>query len=159
MSENLSALSFRQGISPSVFERMADDASPETIHRLGEDTLFGDAMTLGAASFYDVLNPENAAKKIRVCNGSACLCAGTQQQLQKELAGHFDAEEIGGVCCLGRCHEGRSFQYQGRNFSGMTADAIQALFTDGAGDPGGRHAVVSILQPALLTAPFPGTAR
>ena len=156
MSENLSALSFRQGISPSVFERMADGASPETIHRLGEDTLFGDAMTLGAASFYDAMNPEKAVKKIRVCNGSACLCAGTQEQLRKELAGHFDAEEIGGVCCLGRCHEGRSFQYQGRNFSGMTADAIHALFTNGAGDPGGRHAVVSMLQPALLTAPFPG---
>ena len=134
---------------------------PETIHRLGRESLFGDAMTQGAISFYDFLKAENAAVKVRVCNGSACLCAGTQERLKSRLGGYFTAEEIGDVCCLGRCHEGGAFQYQGRNYSGRTEDELDLLFEEGVGYGADHHAVVSGLEPALLTAPFPGmeTAR
>ena len=153
MSENLSALSFREGAAPYVFERLA--AAPDAAHTLGEASRFGAAMTLGAASFYDVPRKEEAVKKVRVCNGSACLCAGTQDGLRGDLAAHFQAAEIGSVCCLGRCHEGRAFQFNGRNYSGVPAAALASIFTGGTGDPGGRHAVATTMQTPQLTAPGP----
>ena len=88
MSENLSALSFRKSAGKNLFERMVEAAektgtaaAPETVRRMGEESLFGDAITLGAVSFYDFLKKENAGKKVFVCNGSACLCAGTQERV------------------------------------------------------------------------------
>ena len=160
MSENLSALSFRKSAGKNLFERMVDAAdtaaTPETVHRLGEESLFGDAITLGAVSFYDFLKKENAGKKVFVCNGSACLCAGTQEKLRHALGGHFKAEEIGHICCLGRCHQGGAFQFDGRNFSGQSGAAMDALFSTGKGDDADRYAVVSALPEPMLTAVFPG---
>ena len=163
MSKNLSALSFRKGTEKNLFERMVDAADqigtaekPGFVHSLGEESLFGDAVTLGAVSFYDFLKKENEGKKVFVCNGSACLCAGTQDKLHHDLEGHFPKEEIGHICCLGRCHEGGAFQYQGKNYSGQPVESLEALFRTGAGDSEDRYEVVSHLQPAQLTAPFLG---
>jgi NADH-quinone oxidoreductase subunit F len=163
MSENLSALSFRKSAGKNLFERMVDAADrtgtaamPDTVHALGEESLFGDAITLGAVSFYDFLKKENAGKKVFVCNGSACLVAGTQQKLHDALGRSFSEKEIGHICCLGRCHQGGAFQYEGRNFSGQSDTALGELFTTGKGDAEDRYEVVSHLQPAQLTAPFPG---
>jgi NADH:ubiquinone oxidoreductase subunit F (NADH-binding) len=163
MSRNLSSLSFRQGTDKNLFERMvsaADEAGTAEkagfVHGLGKESLFGDAITLGAVSFYDFLKKENEGKKVFVCNGSACLCAGTQERLHGQLGGYFKEEEIGHICCLGRCHEGGAFQYGGRNFSGQPAEALEKLFKSGEGDAEDRYAVVSHLQPAVLTAEFPG---
>ena len=85
MSENLSALSSRKGIEKNLFERMVDaGAAAETdavVRGMGEESLFGDAVTLGAVSFYDFLKKENAGKKVFICNGSACLCAGDRKSV------------------------------------------------------------------------------
>ncbi|MDZ4404865.1 NADH-ubiquinone oxidoreductase-F iron-sulfur binding region domain-containing protein [Prosthecobacter sp.] len=163
MSKNLSALSFRKGVEKNVFERMVDAADKagtaaknETVHPLGADTLFGDAVTLGAVSFYDFLKKENEGKKVFICNGSACLCAGTQDKLHHTLETHFKQDEIGHICCLGRCHQGGALQYQGKNYSGQSDTALGDLFKTGKGDHEDRYAVVSHLQPAQLTAEFPG---
>ena len=163
MSENLSALSFRKGIEKNLFERMVDAAAAtgtaetdETVRQMGEESLFGDAVTLGAVSFYDFLKKENAGKKVFVCNGSACLCAGTQDGLRRELGAHFQETEIGHICCLGRCHQGGAFQYDGRNFSGQDARQIESLAETGEGDSADRYAVVSALPEPILTAPFSG---
>ena len=163
MSRNLSSLSFRKGVEKNIFERMvaaADEAGTaekgDFVHGLGVESLFGDAVTLGAVSFYDFLKKENEGKKVFVCNGSACLCAGTQEKLHHELEGHFAAGEIGHICCLGRCHEGGAFQYQGRNYSGQSEAALGELFKTGKGDDADRYSVASALQPAQLTAEFPG---
>jgi NADH-quinone oxidoreductase subunit F len=163
MSKNLSHLSFRHGIEKNVFERMVDAAAEtgsaagaEVVRPMGEATLFGDAVTLGAVSFYDFLKKENEGKKVFLCNGSACLCAGTQERLHHELERHFDAKEIGHICCLGRCHSGGAFQYQERNYSGLNAMEIQNLCETGEGDSRDRYAVVSALKEPLLTAAFPG---
>lgn len=79
MSKNLSALSFRKGVEKNVFERMVDAADKagtaeknDVVRQMGQDHLFGDAITLGAVSFYDFLKKENEGKKVFVCNGSAC---------------------------------------------------------------------------------------
>lgn len=163
MSKNLSALSFRKGIEKNVFERMVDAADKagtaeknDVVHQMGQDHLFGDAITLGAVSFYDFLKKENEGKKVFVCNGSACLCAGTQDKLHHTLETHFKKEEIGHICCLGRCHEGAALQYQGKNYSGQSDAALSDLFKTGSGDSEDRYAVVSHLQPAILTAEFKG---
>ncbi len=161
MSKNLSALSFRLGTEKNLFERMVDAADKQgtaekndTVRSLGEASLFGDAVTLGAVSFYDFLKKENEGKKVFICNGSACLCAGTQEALHHDLETHFKADEIGHICCLGRCHQGDAFQYEGKNYSGQNAAALDTLFKTGTGDAEDRYAVVSHLQPAQLTAPF-----
>ena len=166
MSRNLSSLSFRQGVEKNLFERMVDAADmrgtaeiPDTVHRMGEESLFGDAVTLGAVSFYDFLKKENEGKKVFVCNGSACLCAGTQEKLHHELGTHFKAEEIGHICCLGRCHQGGAFQFNGANYSGQSDAQLTSIFKDGKGDSSDRYEVVSHLQPAQLTAPFPGVGK
>jgi NADH-quinone oxidoreductase subunit F len=163
MSENLSALSFRSSAEKNLFERMVEAAdkagtaaTPEVVRRMGEESLFGDAITLGAVSFYDFLKKENAGKKVFVCNGSACLCAGTQSKLHQELGGLFKEEEIGHICCLGRCHQGGAFQYQGRNYSGQNQSQIEGLVETGEGDSTDRYAVVSALPEPILTAAFPG---
>jgi NADH-quinone oxidoreductase subunit F len=163
MSRNLSSLSFRKDAEKNLFERMVEAAEadgvaekPEFVRKLGEDSLFGDALTLGAVSFYDFLKKENAGKKVFVCNGSACLLAGTQHKLHDDLRAHFKEEEIGHICCLGRCHECGSFQYQGRNYSGRKRNELDKLFESGEGDAADRYAVVSALETPLLTAPFPG---
>ncbi len=166
MSENLSALSFRKSADKNLFERMVEAAEKTgsaadapTVHALGEESLFGDAITLGAVSFYDFLKKENAGKKVFVCNGSACLTAGTQEKLHDALGRSFKHQEIGHICCLGRCHQGGAFQYEGRNFSGQSDAALDALCKTGKGDSADRYAVVSHLQPAQLTAPFPGIEK
>jgi len=163
MSKNLSALSFRRGLEPNLFERMVEAAeakgtaeTAETVHALGKEYLFGDALTLGAVSFYDFLKKENEGKKVLLCNGSACLCAGTQDQLHRDAAAHFPEAEIGHICCLGRCHEGGAFQYEGQNYSGLSKASLETLFTTGEGDGTDRYEVVSALDSAVLTAPFPG---
>ena len=163
MSRNLSALSFRKGLDRNVFDRMGQAAAAtgtaETdseLRRLGEESLFGDAVTLGAVSFYDFLKKKNAGKRAFLCNGSACLCAGTQGSLHAEIARHLPEQEITHICCLGRCHQGGAFQFEGRNYSGLTPDGIARLLTTGQGDPTDTYAVVSDLAEPILTAPFPG---
>ena len=156
MSKNLSHLSFRKGVDKNVFERMvqaADQAgtaeTPGFVRGLGEESLFGDAVTLGAVSFYDFTKKENAHKKVFVCNGSACLCAGTQDKLHHDLEKNFKNEEIGHICCLGRCHEGGALQYQGKNYSGQSDSALGEERADR------REALAHQRDPRLRAAAFP----
>ena len=115
MSENLGELSKRKGIDRNLFDLLGKAASktgtPSSaeIQALAEEFLMGTANVYGTASFYDFLKPENEGKKVFVCNGSACLLAGTQDAVKTELGKHFKAEEIGEMCCLGRCHENKCF--------------------------------------------------
>lgn len=151
------------------FERMVEAAEAtgtaadqETIHKMSEEHLVGDAITLGAVSFYDFLKKGNQGKKVFICNGSACLCAQSQQTLAKDIGKHFKEEEIGHICCLGRCHEASAFQYQDQNYSGKSGAGLDSIF-----DPEKKAAetsdlsqdnyqVESTLTPPILTADFPG---
>jgi len=163
MSKNLSHLSYRQGVEKNLFERMVEAAdatgtaeTPAHVRELAHTSLFGDAVTLGAVSAYDFLKAENAHKKVFLCNGSACLCAGTQDRLHQELQSHFKPEEVGHICCLGRCHQGGAFQYEGRNYSGLPHEDLEGLFTTGNGNSKDHYEVVSRLPSPQLTAPFHG---
>ena len=128
MSSNISELSGRKGLQENLFEQLGllakekGTPSNEQLEKLASDFLIGKANTYGSASFYDFTREENKGKKVYVCSGSACLCAGTQDKVQQTLLQHFAADEIGEMCCLGRCHENSAFHCNGINYSG---DAIQ----------------------------------
>lgn len=133
MSKNLSELSGRQGLSNNLFEKIGDSAiatgtpDQETLDQLAKEFLMGTANTYGTATFYDFMKPENKGKKIYVCNGSACLCAGTQDDLIAKVKDHFEEAEIGHMTCLGRCHENSSFHLGGKNYSGNAIDELDEL--------------------------------
>lgn len=124
MSKNLSELSGRKGIVDNLFERIGNLATsagtPDTpdLEQLAKEFLVGKANTYGTMSFYDFTKPENKDKKVYLCNGSACLCANTQEKVKVELLKHFNGYEIGHMTCLGRCHENAAFHIDGRNYSG-----------------------------------------
>ena len=124
MSKNLSELSGRKGLEDNLFNRIGELAKPDgtpsidELDKLAKEFLIGTANTYGTASFYDFLKPENKGKKVYVCNGTACLCAGTQDKVTKDLSKHFQSDQIGHMTCLGRCHENSAFHLNGKNYSG-----------------------------------------
>ena len=138
MSKNLSELSGRQGLSNNLFDRYGqltqERGTPEKeeLAQLAEEFLVGSANTYGAVTFYDFLKPANQGKKIYLCNGSVCLCAGTQDQLKESLLAHFKEEEIGQMCCLGRCHENAALHYNGHNYSDVDPADISAIIENGS---------------------------
>lgn len=125
MSKNLSELSARQGLKNNLFENLSKSDLDKK--QIAKDFLIGDASVSGTISFYDFLKDENCNKKIYVCNGSACLCAGTQDKLTSELTKYFDNSEIGHMTCLGRCHENSAFHFNGNNYSALSHLQIQNI--------------------------------
>jgi len=133
MSKNLSYLGGRRGIGENLFEKLGKAAeetgtpSKEAMENLRKEFLVGKGNVFGTTTFYDFLKPENQGKKVYLCNGSACLTAGTQPGLKEKLEKHFSVNEIGEMCCLGRCHENYSFYYEGKNYSGNAIEQIESI--------------------------------
>lgn len=159
MSRNLSELSGRGGIVDNLFEKMGE-ASQETgtpakedLNKLAEEFLIGKSSTYGAVTFYDFMKPENKGKKVYVCNGSACLCAGTQDSVHDTLSNHFEADEIGHMTCLGRCHENGAFHYAGKNYSAKSNVEVAAILS-GHGSNLDNYYVDA--NKTVLTAPYAG---
>ncbi|WP_196885774.1 NADH-ubiquinone oxidoreductase-F iron-sulfur binding region domain-containing protein [Aureivirga sp. CE67] len=134
MSKNLSELSGKKGITDNLFEKLGiaskelGTPSSERLEELAQEFLIGKANTYGATSFYDFMKPENKGKKAYVCNGSACVCARTQENVQEELEKYLQPEEIGHITCLGRCHENGAFQFQDKNYSAKSNEEIKEIF-------------------------------
>ncbi|MFK8013419.1 MAG: NAD(P)H-dependent oxidoreductase subunit E, partial [Marinicellaceae bacterium] len=122
MSKNISELSARQGLKNNLFENLAKPDLNKK--KIAQQFLIGDSSVTGTMSFYDFLKDENKDKKVYVCNGSACLCAGTQEKLKHQLSQHFETNEIGHMTCLGRCHENSAFNYKGKNYSALSENQI-----------------------------------
>jgi NADH-quinone oxidoreductase subunit F len=161
MSKNLSALSGRKGLEDNLFRKLKAAAantgtpSPERLRELADEYLFGQANLLGAASFYDFLKPGNEGKKAWVCNGSACLVAGTQSGIHKALENVFQPNEIGEVCCLGRCHENGAFKVGSQNYSGIKPENIPDILLEKQAPVSDRYTVASAGE-KVLTSDFPG---
>jgi NADH-quinone oxidoreductase subunit F len=173
MSRNISSLSGREGkeLDDPLWDRLQAAAartgtpSEAELTEIADHYLIGEAITYGTSSFYDFLKKENEGKKAYVCNGSACLVAGTQEHVHHELAKHFKAEEIGHMCCLGRCHENSAFHVGGLNYSGTSAERIGEILKEA---PKGvsssailkhsgmdHHHVGTTMAEPILTAPMP----
>lgn len=133
MSKNGSILSGKKGLDNNLFDKLGqlskENGTPDiaSMEALAEAFLIGKAQVYGTASFYDFTRPENAGKKAYVCNGSACLTAGTQDLVRSKLESHFEEHEIGEMCCLGRCHEAAAYHVDGCNHSGKDIDTQQPL--------------------------------
>lgn len=160
MSKNLSELSKRQGLKNNLFDKLGQLAisngtpNKEELAKLANEFLMGNANTYGTASFYDFLKEENREKKVYLCSGSACMLANTQDNLKEGIKKHFKDEEIGKMCCLGRCHENHAFHYQGVNYSGASID-YSKVFKEG-GVYGLDNYNVKSYGETILTAEFPG---
>lgn len=136
MSKNLSELSGRKGLEDNLFDRMGKlaerDGAPDNteLDKLAKEFLIGSANTYGTSTFYDFLKPENKGKKAYVCNGTACVCAGTQDKVKEELSNHLSEDEIGHMTCLGRCHENSAFNYGGQNYSGSALNELDTIIKE-----------------------------
>lgn len=133
MSKNLGELAGRKGIDQTLFESLGNAAgqtgtpSTERMEELANQFIFGKANVFGTVSFYDFLKPGNQGKKVYLCNGTACMTAGTQPAVKQKLLEHYQETEIGEMCCLGRCHENSSFHINGHNYSGTAIEDISNL--------------------------------
>jgi NADH-quinone oxidoreductase subunit F len=162
MSKNLSELSGRKGIEDNLFDRLGKLAKPtgapstDEMEKLAQEFLVGKANTFGTASFYDFLRPENKGKKVYVCNGTACVCAGTQDAVLHKLNTKFKSTEIGHMTCLGRCHENSAFHYNGKNYSGDAIDSLTFQNEDNSGKNMDNYNVQAS-GTTILTKPFTST--
>ena len=131
MSKNISKLSGRKGLKDNLFKRMINTASKskngKEIKQLAEEYHVGMSTIHGAESFYEFLRPEHKEKKAWICNGSACMCAGTQGKVREKLSKKLGKDKIGMMFCLGHCYETSSFHYNGHNYSGNDIDQIDEI--------------------------------
>jgi NADH-quinone oxidoreductase subunit F len=159
MSDNLSELLGKKGLKDNLFDKLGKLAKPEgapseeAMAKLANEFLIGKANAFGTASFYDFLKPENKGKKVYVCNGTACVCAGTQEKVIDSLKSKFDAEEIGHMTCLGRCHENSAFHYDGKNYSGDAISNINSII-DSDSNLNKDNYTVKASGKQILTQPF-----
>ncbi len=131
MSRNISKLSGRKGLKDNLFKRMIDTTGKskngKEIKQLAEEYHVGMSTIHGAESFYEFLRPEHKEKKAWICNGSACMCAGTQGKVRKKLSEKLGEDKIGMMFCLGHCYETSSFHYNGHNYSGNDIEQIDEI--------------------------------
>lgn len=137
MSKNLSCLSFRN----------------VNAHPSSDNPYFRPSVEAGSKSFYDFTTPENDGKKVHVCCGTACMVAGTQDQVRDRLKEHFADDEIGHVCCLGRCHENKSFMYDNGNYSGDDIEKIAEIVASKGEIPTDTYHVNALLARETMLTP------
>ena len=134
MSKNISKLSGRIGLKDNLFQKMSkislsskNGGSLNEIKEVAEKYHVGISTFHGAESFYEFLRPEHRAKKAFVCNGSACMCAGTQEPLKKKLQDKLGDDKVGEMFCLGHCYENHAFHYDGENYAGGDISKIDQI--------------------------------
>ena len=131
MSKNISKLSGRIGLKDNLFQKLSERSlnskNGEGMKELANKYHVGVSTIHGAESFYEFLRPEHRAKKAFVCNGSACMCAGTQGELKKKLQNKLGKDKVGEMFCLGYCYENHAFHYDGENYAGKDINKIEQI--------------------------------
>ena len=134
MSKNISNLSGRIGLKNNLFqkisERSLNSKNDKGMKELAEEYRMCVSTIHGAESFYEFLRPAHREKKAFVCNGSACMCAGTQEPLKKKLKEKLGDDKVGEMFCLGYCYENNAFHYDGKNFAGKDINKIDEIIKD-----------------------------
>jgi NADH-quinone oxidoreductase subunit F len=152
MSENLSNLSARKGLTTNLFEKTVKaKGDPISLKALSKEFKVGEANIYSASTSYDFIQGNNAAKKAYLCNGSSCLCANTQAKVKQALEKHISSEQIGHVTCLGRCHENAAFQIDGANYSGNAFESIQSILESQSVNQQDQYNVVCLMEEPILT--------
>jgi len=115
------SLSGRKGLENNLFENISKlavaDANVNEFQKLSRQYLIDDSVVYGTASFYDFTREGERNKKIRICNGTACMVAGTQDRIKKWAEGCFSKDEIGHVACVGHCHSNSAILFNDRTYS------------------------------------------
>ena len=131
MSKNISNLSGRIGLKNNLFQKISDRSLNSTddkgIKEIANEYNMGVSTIHGAESFYEFLRPSHREKKAFVCNGSACMCAGTQDSLKKKLKEKLGDNKVGEMFCLGHCYENHAFHYNGENYAGNDINNIDQI--------------------------------
>ena len=130
MSKNISNLSGRIGLKDNLFKKISENSlssSPKDIKDIAKEYNLGVSTLHGAESFYEFLRPSHRAKKAFVCNGSACMCAGTQEKLKETLKSKLGDDKVGEMFCLGHCYENKAFHYDGENYAGNDIEKIDQI--------------------------------
>ncbi len=134
MSKNISKLSGRIGLKNNLFQKMSDSSLSSKngdgiteIKKIADEYHVGISTIHGAESFYEFLRPEHRTKKAFVCNGSACMCAGTQESLKNKLQEKLGHDKVGEMFCLGHCYENYAFHYDGENYAGKNINKIDQI--------------------------------
>jgi len=132
-NKNIRSLSYRKELEDNLFEQVSKlakkPASQEEFHELAERFMIDDSVVFGTASFYDFLKPENQNKTVFVCNGTACMVAGTQEKLTKDLEKIVNADEIGHAPCLGHCHHNNAFMFDDKTYSSSDIDHLKSIIS------------------------------
>ena len=131
MSKNISNLSGRIGLKNNLFQKISErnlkSNNDERMKALANEYNMGVSTIHGAESFYEFLRPSHREKKAFICNGSACMCAGTQTSLKKKLENKLGKGKVGTMFCLGHCYENHAFHYDGENYSGEDIGKIDQI--------------------------------
>ncbi len=131
MSKNISNLSGRIGLKNNLFQKMSERSlnskNDQGMKELAEEYKMGISTVHGAESFYEFLRPSHREKKAFVCNGSACMCAGTQENLKEKLQEKLGKNKVGAMFCLGHCYENNAFHYDGENYAGDDIKKIDQI--------------------------------
>ena len=131
MSKNISNLSGRIGLKKNLFQKISDSTlknnNSESITEIAKEYNMGVSTLHGAESFYEFLRPAHREKKAFVCNGSACMCAGTQEKLKDTLKEKLGEDKVGEMFCLGHCYENNAFHYEGENYAGKDIEKIDQI--------------------------------
>ncbi len=88
-------------------------STDDSLKAVARDSMTGHAAVMGTSSFYDFLRKDYLGKKVFVCDGTACLTSGRQEDVRLSLAGRYADNEIGVVTCLGHCHSNDAFMVNG----------------------------------------------
>jgi len=131
VSKNISNLSGRIGLKNNLFQKMSERSlnskDDQGMKELAEEYKMGISTVHGAESFYEFLRPSHREKKAFVCNGSACMCAGTQEDLKEKLQEKLGKDKVGVMFCLGHCYENNAFHYDGENYAGDDIKKIDQI--------------------------------
>jgi len=131
VSKNISNLSGRVGLKNNLFQKMSERSlnskNDQGMKELAEEYKMGISTVHGAESFYEFLRPSHREKKAYICNGSACMCAGTQENLKEKLQEKLGKDKVGSMFCLGHCYENHAFHYNGENYAGEDIKKIDQI--------------------------------
>ena len=131
MSKNISNLSGRIGLKNNLFQKISERSlksnNADGIKEIAKEYNIGVSTIHGAESFYEFLRPSHREKKAFVCNGSACMCAGTQKSLKEKLQEKLGHDKVGEMFCLGHCYENHAFHYDGENYAGKDINKIDQI--------------------------------
>ena len=129
MSRNISLLSGKKDDKNSLFGKISLSPNENSDAQLAGEYNLGVSTIHSTKSFYDFLSEDFKSKKAYVCTGSACMCRGTQDNVNQKLKSKLGEDSVGEMICLGRCYENSAFYYNGENYSGDDINQLDDILS------------------------------